>query len=235
MCLKADVTIDWRHVPLYFETFFPTIDRDISNIDLAPERMTIFANTYPRKDSGKTPVEIDIVPIIRLGLANKNFTCKLTKCEVESGPWTRDEQHSASGMQTVMAADISTVQQLFRHRHHEWVRDIQEGSIHKLMVSYIGTETYPRALFYFKPSEHGIVPSEIARMTRKRSRVHASVARWDDEAFNDYQSVAASLALQTYIRRIHLHDIFSENQYVFLWDLGLERTEPAPGVSYFLE
>ena len=43
--MRADVTIDWKAVSSYLDTVSPTHQGKAENIELAPERTTIFTNT----------------------------------------------------------------------------------------------------------------------------------------------------------------------------------------------
>ena len=216
ICLKAYVTIDWRDVPSYFETFFPTRDGNVSNIDLAPRGMTVLTNTFRKRDDVRTPVEIDILPIVKIGLIDKNFTCRFKFDE----RWIVGENIGVE-IKNMIAADVKTLQSLLTHRHQEWVGDVMAGRVHRLMVSHIATESYPRAQFFLGSGKDNTVPSEFVHGGQEKLTEYPNITHHGEQSMSSH-SIGVSDSTERYVRRVELHDIFMDNDYVFLWNVDWE-------------
>ncbi|KAF2623798.1 hypothetical protein BU25DRAFT_424490 [Macroventuria anomochaeta] len=232
MCLRADVVINWRDVPSYFDTFFPTSKGKIVNIGLVPKCMTIFTNTFLRNDQDQIPVELDLLPILKFGLANKMFTCKFVKCEVQNSACVQDEEIFREEIQTLLAADVNTIQKLLTHQHQDWVEDVTKGRIHRLMVSHIGTDAYPHAKFYIGPGEDNSVPSEFVKTSRNKLQAEADNALRSQEVLSRHGLFAVPYNFNEYVRRVELRNIFLDNPYVFLWDFEWDETDQDSDSSF---
>ncbi|KAH6621837.1 hypothetical protein C7974DRAFT_456575 [Boeremia exigua] len=218
MCLKTDVAIDWRDVPSYFNTFFPTQDGVVANIDFAPERMTIYSNCYRQGEALTTPVEIDLLPILKLGLANMGFTCSFERCEIKGDTFEPGQELTTEEVQSLQSADVGTVQKLLAHRHWDWVKDVVEGRIKKLMVSQIGTNFFPQAKFHIGPGKAEVLPTEFANIKAKKARTRTEDETYALNALGQADPLSSQPEFGEYVQRVGLRAVFFANRYEFLWD-----------------
>ncbi|KAB2103248.1 hypothetical protein AG0111_0g8037 [Alternaria gaisen] len=153
ICIKQDIIIDWQKIPGYMRTFFPTVNGKIENIELIPSSMTIV--TPWCGEAGKRGLQLDILPMIKVGLRQPDFTCNfihygesLEKMEVP--PYIYEDY--ALGYSTDMARFLQEDNELLRiimnHRSEEWTSGIETGRITKILLSNIGVNEEPQALFH---------------------------------------------------------------------------------------
>ena len=164
----------------------------------------------------KTPVEIDLLLVVRFSFANKRFTCKFVKCELKKTARLYEEQT----LHTILAADVSTMQGLLTHRGEGWIQDVTEGRIYRLMISCIGTEEYPRARFCFGPGEYSTVPSRLGQNTLGvYPNVHPDTdATLQSHELDRYNGlVKVTYDYDSYLKGQGLQDFFTNNLYDFLW------------------
>jgi hypothetical protein len=196
--------------------------------------MIIFTNTHVKKDPAKTPVEIDLLPVVKFSLANKGFTCNFVKCELEKTTCLYEEE----AVHTLLAADVSTMQGLLTHRDEGSIQDVTEGRIHRLMVSRIGTEEYPRARFCFGPGEYSNVSS---KRCQKTLNVYSNVDPNTDAALQNYGLdcyhglVTITHDYDSYVKDQGLQVFFTNNPYVFLWATEQQHPADDSGLSFFLQ
>lgn len=116
ICLKAEITIHWRDVPRFFQKYFTDKDGALAHMDLAPTRMTVITNACMVENE---PVEIDLLPLLKFRLADEKFECEFIRsgdeksnecvCAHGAAAVTRDD------MNTLLAADVTTLQKLLTH------------------------------------------------------------------------------------------------------------------------
>lgn len=213
MCLRADVTIDWRDVPTYFNLFFPTRNGVTANIEFAPERMTIFNNTCFTKGFFQNFVIIDILPIVNFSLAKQNFTCIFTKRKSKRGPSLLDRLHTAAQLQALQLADVHTLRQIITHRNRGWVEDVSAGRIHKIMISQVGTSAFPTATFHIGPGRDNsripelAKPSEEIEGGKESESSVCNSGRW--------RLMSERSNFDSYLERVGLREVFRENEFTF--------------------
>lgn len=76
ICMNAAVTIDWKDIPDYLTTFYPTVDGAKFDLDLAPSSMTIICNTSLQDSKS---VRIKILPILKFQHAQADFNCNFVR------------------------------------------------------------------------------------------------------------------------------------------------------------
>lgn len=214
--MRRHVNIDWKDVPLYLDTFFPMRDGKVSNIDLAPTGMTIYTNAYCKITErhgvkAKSPVEIDLVPLLKMRLANGSFTCEF-KYDPRLSVLV-EATDIYEGRQTMVGADIDTLSKLLSHQHKSWLWDIAHGTVRKLMISHIGTEIYPKARFFVGPDTENALSSKLIMSTRKELLAQSHVL------LSTGERIRVSHTAQSYMACIELRHAFDENEYVFLWEM----------------
>lgn len=220
ICLKADVLIDWKYFPSYLNNVFSSRDKKMKDIDLAPGKITIFTNPYVKLEN---TVEIDILPIVKFGFLNKDFKSYIQRGEVAT-LGDDSERHegvddlSTEDLRSLLAADVDTIQKLLAHRHPDWVTDVTEGRIQRIMVSQIGTNHYPRARFSLGNGVDKHLPAEFRKIREKNARAEGKTLGSDHEARNPFEIFAAPSDFDDYMERVRLDDIFLGNQYQFFWD-----------------
>ena len=180
--------------------------------------MTILTNTFRKSDDVRTPVEIDMLPIVKIGLIDENFTCQFKFDE----RWIVGENIGAE-IKNMIAADVKTLQSLLTHRHQDWVQDIMAGRVHRLMVSHIATESYPRARFFLGPGKDDTVPSEFVHVGQEKLMAYPNIAHHIQQSMSNH-SIELSNSTDRYVRRVELYDVFMDNDYVFLWSVDWEHT-----------
>ncbi|KZM24955.1 hypothetical protein ST47_g3892 [Ascochyta rabiei] len=227
ICFRSYVTIDWKDVPAYFRTFFPTRGGRISNIDFAPTGMTVFTNTYYKRTPEKVDVQIDLLPILMVGLVDKSFECKF-----RYDPGSPEATNMDADIYAMMTADVNTIQKLLTHQHPNWLRDVTSGRVSSLLISHIGTNDYPRAQFVFQPTKEGRVSCGITR----RNRVKTNSSSPHQAEIGQNQLFLNPHALSGYVGHVDLRKIFVENDYIFLWDVKLDDSpQQEAELGFFLE
>lgn len=214
ICLKADVSMDWKDVPLYLDQFFPTRDGIVTDIELAPGRMNIFTDN--------SSAEIDMLTILKFGLANESFDCQFSKgakapsdCGVIH---EEDDDLSEEDLSTLFNADVDTIKKLLAHRHPHWVADVAEGRIHRLMITQIGTNSYPQAKFHIGQGTDTQLPDEFAKIRERKAQTQMENPRHNRGVANRFHVSAPPHYFDEYVERIRLDNIFLANQYSFLWN-----------------
>lgn len=224
VCLKAHMTINWRDIPAYFRMFYPTQNGTLSNIELAPEGMTVFTNTYCKGDAN-TAVVIDLLPIVKLGLADKAFRCVFVSEETSMGAAASDPNQVA-----MIKADVKTIQKLLAHRHPDWIADVFERRVRRLTISHIGTEDFPRARFIIGPAVDGSIPDVLVRGAQETDISQLRSHR----AEGIRRALTFPSLMDGYVKHVDLRSAFTENRYIFLWEVGWERGQQECGVSFLL-
>jgi hypothetical protein len=136
-------------------TFFPTVNGKIENIELMPSSMTIV--TPWRGEPGKSGLQLDILPIIKIGLRRPGFTCEfihdgesLKKMEI---PLYNSEDSYFGDVRDIARyhhEETAPLRIVMNHRSEEWISDIETGRITKILLCDIGVLVDPQALFYVK-------------------------------------------------------------------------------------
>jgi hypothetical protein len=216
--MKAEVTIDWKDIPRYFQKYFSNRDGTLAHTDLAPARMSVITNAFVRKEKS---VSIDLLPILKLRLANKNFRCEFITSEdgKSTGCTYADSTPEITRDNLKLAADVSTLQKLLAHWNESWVDDINKGRIRALGATHIGTNCCPMVVFYMGVGEQQSIPPEFdiiakdkayAVVARNSGPQQLATSRWSD---------AFSTAFENYLDRIELRAAFKDNQYSFVPEL----------------
>lgn len=179
--------------------------------------MTIFTNTCVKE--GRS-VEIDLLPILKFRLANKDFTCEFIRAESEEDKGCACVYNGLEvlrdDLKTLLAADVLTVQKLLTHQHEDWIEDITKGRIHKLMVSHIGTNCCPQARFFIGPGLHNSVPSEFADIGKDKKKAQMAEMNGFRQLTASHWLITFSRNFDDYMDRIKLRSAFLDNQYSFL-------------------
>lgn len=136
-------------------TFFPTVNGKIENIELIPTSMTIV--TPWRGEPGESGLQLDILPMIKIGLYQPGFTCEfihdaesLEKMKVP--PFNPEDPHFGDlrDIAKFLHEDTAPLRIVMNHRGEEWTSDIETGRITKILLCDIGVLEEPKALFYVK-------------------------------------------------------------------------------------
>ncbi|KAH7384006.1 hypothetical protein BKA66DRAFT_549423 [Pyrenochaeta sp. MPI-SDFR-AT-0127] len=187
ICMKVDTTIDWKDFPNYLETFHPTVDGKVTNVELFPASITIFADQY-RKDS--RDIEIDILPLFKVGLEDENFSCAFVD-SVDTAPVRGDNE--AEQLKDMLQADSDVVKTLINHRDPEWIAAVDTGTVLKLLISPIGTTEEPYARFHIRHDAVTYLPEDLG---------------WKGCAFENIEI--------SYLKTVGLDTIWMSNEYDFI-------------------
>jgi hypothetical protein len=76
VCLRAQITVDWKSLPGYLRTFYPTVNDKLQNIEHIPASVTILVDSYQSADPHP---EIDIAPLVRMAHAKSAFSCSFVR------------------------------------------------------------------------------------------------------------------------------------------------------------
>lgn len=182
--------------------------------------MTLFTNPYTR---GRDPVEIDLLPILKFGLANKWFNCRFLQleppmCEKCGRIHAGIGDLSAQDAQDLFTADVNTIQALLSHRDPDWIADLTENRIHNMWLSQIGTNYYPRVKFCIGPGKDELLPIEFEKARDNALRARLDGASSSRGSRNPFDVFAARPDFDIYMERVGLDKIFSANRYHFRWD-----------------
>ena len=155
ICIKRDIIIDWQKVSGYIRTFFPTVNGKIGKVELIPSSMTIV--TPWRGEAGGNGIQLDILPIIKVGLRRPDFTCKF----IHDGESLKQREvplysskHSHFGdlrdIARYLHEETALLRIVMNHRSEEWISDIETGRITEILLCDISVLVEPQAVFYVK-------------------------------------------------------------------------------------
>jgi hypothetical protein len=156
ICRKAPVTIDWKHVPAYFDTFYPTVHGKVQNVELAPLTMTIIVQVAERISSD---IRIDILPIVKMRAATSTFSYQFVYDATNlNGPGfiIGTSPHAKH----LLEADNNIVQSLVQHNMDLWLADVHSGKVVKVLVTLIGIEEQPEVDILLLNDQEGATHGE---------------------------------------------------------------------------
>jgi hypothetical protein len=150
ICMKAAVTIAWRDLPKYLDTFYPTVKGQLQNVKQAPSEITIIAD-YNRK-YGET-IEIDLLPLIKMRRAHATFQCHFVHMVPGESLYSDHEKVERESRQNWLEADSEMVVSLLNHTQGRWLQDISAGKVGKILIDCVGTADEPTAQFHIHADE----------------------------------------------------------------------------------
>lgn len=217
ICLMSEITIYWRDVPRYFQKYFTDNDGALAHIELAPARMTIITNICLNECK---PINIDLLPILKFRLAHKSFECEFVTSGYDEGTGC-DCAHGAAAitrddLRTLLAADVATMQKLLGHQDEDWVKDIKEGRIQKLIATHIGTNCCPMIKFYVGRGERGSFSPEFETIAEDAELAQVAADSGPRPGATSHWVHAFSRAFDDYLNRVKIQTAFTDNQYSFL-------------------
>jgi hypothetical protein len=126
------------------------VESKVQNIDHAPRSITIAIRMhdilYPTDRTNK--VEIDLLPLLKIGRANSEFSCDFihslplsTTSGADYGTISEDEQ-------SYLEDDKTTIHALMQCNNKMWLKGVTNGNILKVMVSLMGTVQLPEVKIY---------------------------------------------------------------------------------------
>lgn len=146
ICLRAPVTVDWRDLPKYLDTFYPSIDSRLQNIENAPASIVVNADVYTYSTG---PVTIDLLPLLKFSHAQASFTCHFQY----STPKRADVPEPNTEDKEYLHCDSTTVQRVIQHDNTRWKNDVQSGTVARISVSPIGLTSEPEMHLYLLHNE----------------------------------------------------------------------------------
>ncbi|RYN75913.1 hypothetical protein AA0120_g11826 [Alternaria tenuissima] len=182
ICIKQEIIIDWQKVPGYTRTFFPTVNGKIENIELMPSSMTII--TPWRGEPGKRGLQLDMLPMIKIGLCRPGFTCEF----IHDGESLRKIEDPFYNFEDFDSGDLGEIPRFFQednellrivmdHRSEEWTSDIETGRITQILLCDIGVMENPQALFYVKSNDLSLGDESDDVEEQERNMEHAYFKR----------------------------------------------------------
>jgi hypothetical protein len=145
LCLRSPVWIDWKDVPGYLDTFFPTIESKIQNIDKAPASITIFAAPDDRYHPG---VYVDILPVWKQHHARPMFECRFAYSDAALAA-AEETQVINQERQICLEADNEMFGKFINHANERWISDVESGLVLEVSLSFPGSSiTTPAARIY---------------------------------------------------------------------------------------
>jgi hypothetical protein len=154
--LKRDIVIDWKTVAGYMRIFFPIANGEIENMELAPMSMTIV--TPWRGSQAGDGHELDLLPMVKVGLSRTDFTVCLIHDTVTLEVYEAiDCGHKAEvyDFRDYVDEDSRCLEEVLCNRDPRWISDIKNGSVTRIMICNIGVKDAPQALFYMKDPRTG--------------------------------------------------------------------------------
>jgi hypothetical protein len=131
----------------YMRTFFSTVNGKIENLELAPSSMTIV--TPWRGEEEPKGHELDILPIVKIGVRRSDFTCHFI--HDEDCPEVPHDNH-IQATNRFLKGDSLILRNMICHRNHEWVSDVDSDKIAKIVVRDIGFWADPSVAFHMTAS-----------------------------------------------------------------------------------
>ncbi|KAF2133774.1 hypothetical protein P153DRAFT_409020 [Dothidotthia symphoricarpi CBS 119687] len=155
ICMKRAVMIDWRDVRQYLDTFYPTVDGKVTNIELAPAAMTVFVDHHIRNGSR---VSVDILPLLRIRHRHNTFTCDFvigdeTKQDADAvGDYFDHDEHSVS---LYVRKENDALFELFALQNKHWLNYITSNIFTGIDVPLIGSP-YPEVISFYIDLEEDV-------------------------------------------------------------------------------
>jgi hypothetical protein len=173
ICMQAQVTIAWRDLPNYINTFYPTAKGQLKNLEQAPSAITIIAD-YDKKDGDN--VVIDVLPLIKMRHAHATFQCHFVHLISDDGLQPKLVDDEVEARPYWLTADSEMIASLINHTHVRWLHDVSTGRVEKILVDFLGTSVEPTAQFHVHTHE---VPESL-------EGVRWTEADVDGEAMDQY-------------------------------------------------
>jgi hypothetical protein len=171
--LRVPITIDWKSLPGYLRTFYPTVNGKLQNIDHIPTSVTILADSC---QSTGPHTEIDIAPLVRMAHAKSTFSCLFVRgdfmdrsgfptmseatsnseADSEHDP-NVDEDDTIAKQRHWIKADNDMLQGCIFHDHDQWREDVKTGGLRRMMVNYVGIYLDPMVQFIISDAYAGIL------------------------------------------------------------------------------
>jgi hypothetical protein len=144
--MKAAVTIAWRDLPKYLDTFYPKVNCQLKNVEQAPSEITIIVDNYLEEY-----FEIDFLPLIKMRHEHPTFQChfvgKIPADELGLDP------EDTSRDQRWLKADSEVIFKLMDHTYYRWLHDVSAGKVDKILIDTIGGVDFPAVTFHVYADE----------------------------------------------------------------------------------
>jgi len=145
ICMKAPLTIVWKRLPRYFNTFYPTAIGTLRSIALAPSSITIKAAGL----SGSPDEPIDILPLLKMQQAHGEFAGNFILAGVfDPQKFANDHALTEVDQNVYLEADDGMIGSLLQHRDERWLEAIKSGRVSETTISAVAAEQDPTVTFY---------------------------------------------------------------------------------------
>ena len=124
-----------------------------------------------------------------------------------------DEELSGEDMQTLLAADVNTIQKLLTHQHQDWVGNVIKVRIHRLMVFWFGTNMYPHANLKLDLAKTTVFSANISK-NKVQPQVENKLS--SHVVFSQYGLFAVHCDFDDHMKCVEVRNVFLENEYVLL-------------------
>jgi hypothetical protein len=148
--MRAQVTIAWRDLPNYINTFYPTAKGQLKNLEQAPSALKIIAD-YDKKNGEN--VTIDVLPLIKMRHAHAAFQCHFVHLISDDGLEPELADNEVEARPYWLTADSKMILNLINHTHVRWLQDVSTGRVEKILVDFLGTFVEPIVQFYVHTHE----------------------------------------------------------------------------------
>jgi hypothetical protein len=154
--MKREITINWRHVAGYLVVFYPTVDGEIANVELAPSGMTIIV---PPTNNDEGSTALDFLPIAKIALHHSDFSISFKHDnELVSG---LPPDFGIEDLVNFFESDKPCVGNLLTNRNTKWRSDVEMGKMTEIMIQGIGASDAPEAVIRVtKDIEPGMIEDE---------------------------------------------------------------------------
>jgi hypothetical protein len=156
ICLKQNIVIDWKTVAGYMSIFFPVVNGEIENVELAPMSMTIV--TPWRCFQAGDGHELDLLPMVKVGLSRTGFTVRLVHDTATLELYEAigcGQQAESEDLRYYVDGDSSCLEEVLCNRDPRWISDIKNASVTRILICNISVKDAPQALFYMRDPRPG--------------------------------------------------------------------------------
>jgi hypothetical protein len=136
--------------------FFPVVNEEIENVELAPMSMTIV--TPWRCFQAGDGHELDLLPMVKVGISRTGFTVRLVHDTATLELYDAfgcGQQTEIEDLRYYVDEDSRQLEEVFYNRDPRWISNFKNGSITKIMIRDIGVEDSPQALLYMRDPRPG--------------------------------------------------------------------------------
>jgi hypothetical protein len=160
----------------YLDTFYPTVDDKLKNVEQAPYSVTIIANKSITPKDRNDFASIDFLPLIKMRYAHATFQGHFVHVSpaLIPDPELRAD-YDADICLDCLKADNEVLRKLMEHANIRWVQGLLTGKVRAIFINRIGRPFWKTAEVFLRtaeadgqPVKEGAIPFEGDEQAQRR-------------------------------------------------------------------